>query len=265
MSFTRMFFLLLASALISCEHINNIKSAVSKKVVAENSTQHRLKKKKVRKKDGLVVNRRKDGSLLSELNLKDGKLHGMAKDYYPNGSLHAQFLYENGVLQGERKWYHENGKIYKITPFTNGEIDGVEKTFHANGKIMAEVPYKANYPGTGLKEYTQDGKVSKKQPSIIIETIDNIARTNNYTIKIRLSDNSKKVQYYLGDLTDGKYMNDKVIRVVTEGGIGTITYNVLPGHYFMEKLNIVAKQTTSKGNPYIVQKKFNLAIENKGI
>jgi antitoxin component YwqK of YwqJK toxin-antitoxin module len=257
---------LLIVILTGCDHINNVTQAVAKKVAASNEhTEKPSTKKKQPKKDGLVVNKRKDGSILSELNLKDGKLHGPAKDYYADGTLHAEFTYEAGVLEKELKWYHKNGKLYKVTPYLHGKIHGTEKIFSTEGKLLAEQPYKNGFPGVGLKEYSSEGNVLPSKLTIVIEEVDNIALKREFVVKISLSDKARNVKFYTGQLSEGKYMNDNLIGILTKGGVGEIRYSVPPGFYTMEKLNIIAQKTTRQGGKLIMQTKYNLAIENKGL
>jgi hypothetical protein len=265
MNFTRLSLLLLVVGLASCEHVNNVKNAVAKKVEATHTPKVKDKKpKKEPKKDGLVINKRKDGSILSEINLKDGKMHGPAKDYYADGTLHAEFNYIDGKLEDEMKWYHKNGKLYKITPYLHGEIHGVEKIYNADGKLIAEQPYKNGFAGAGLKEYSSEGKLVQNKATLVVEPIDNIVLKGEYILKIYLSDKSKNVKFYTGNLTGGTYMNDNLIGILTKNGVAEIRYTVPAGFYAMEKLNIVAEKNTKQGGKYITQTKYNLAIENKG-
>jgi antitoxin component YwqK of YwqJK toxin-antitoxin module len=266
MNFTKLPLLLIIILFAACDHVNNVKNAVGKKVQASNSQQVKEEKpKKQSKKDGLVVNKRKDGSVLSEITLKEGKMHGPAKDFYADGTLHAEFSYVDGLLEDELKWYHKNGKLYKITPYLHGKIHGTEKIHNTEGKLMAELPYKNGFPGMGLKEYSSEGNLVAHEVKVVVEEIDNIVLKGEYLLKIYLSDKSKNVKFYTGNLTEGKYMNDDLIGILTKDGIGEIRYAVPPGFYAMEKLNIIAEKQTKQGSKYITQTKYNLAIENKGI
>jgi antitoxin component YwqK of YwqJK toxin-antitoxin module len=260
------FILLLFVLLTGCDYINNLTQAVTKKVEASrDNTKKTEKEKKQPKRDGLVINKRKDGSILSEINLKGGKLHGPAKDYYADGTLHAEFIYVAGVLENELKWYHKNGKLYKVTPYLHGKIHGTEKIYNTEGKLIAEQPYKNGFPGVGLKEYSGEGKAVPSKATIVIEEIDNIALKGEYILKISLSDKAKNVKFYTGELTEGKYMNDNLAGILTKNGVGEMRYAVPLGFYAMEKLNIIAVKTTRQSNKYISQTKYNLAIENKGL
>ena len=69
----------------------------------------------------------------------------------------------------------------------------------------------------------------------------------------------------MGALTDGQYMNDRLLPIKSKKkGMIELKYTLMPGQFMMEKLNIVAKTETKLGNPFITQKQYNLAAENRG-
>lgn len=161
MNFTRVCIVLLLIVLASCEHVKVVKQAVIKKLEAGKQQSAEENTQKRTKKNGLVKTRRKNGTLLSEINFKDGKMHGISKSYYPDGTTHFIYPYNNGVLEGDLLWYYRNGKLYKTTPYINGKIEGTAKTFNQAGELIGETPYKNNFAGLGLKEYTSKGNLKK--------------------------------------------------------------------------------------------------------
>ncbi len=69
----------------------------------------------------------------------------------------------------------------------------------------------------------------------------------------------------MGDL-DGAYLPVNLRKLVPRTATGEyqIDYFVAPGHFIMEKINIVCKATTVLGNPYIIEKSYSVAVENNG-
>lgn len=263
MNFTRIVFAASIVLFAGCDHVQNITSAASKKIAEEESLKPKpVRKKKEPKRDGLVVSHRKDGKVMSEINMKDGNMHGLCKYYFPSGNIHTEYLYDNGKLHGELKQYYENGQPYKVVPYTQGKIDGIEKTYKSDGKLLAEVPYKDGQPGIGVKEYGSKG-LFKNNPTIVVEEIDHMLRNNEYILKIYLSDKSTNVEFYLGELTEGKYLNEKLTSIITKRGVGEMKYTMPPNSFIMDKLNIVAKRTSYQGVAFVTQTKFNVSIENK--
>ncbi|ELR71011.1 24-amino acid repeat protein [Fulvivirga imtechensis AK7] len=221
--------------------------------------------KKSGKKEGVVKQYYPDGSLKNEITFADGKKNGVAKNYYKNGRLRQQVSYLNNVKHGDVITYYESGSKYQVTPYVNGEIHGLRKKFRVDGRLLAEVPYVNNEACRGLKEYLTDGELKTRYPTIVVEEIDNLLRSNEFTLRISVSDNSKKVVYYIGELDEQGCISADAMRLEPQRpGVLDIKYHLGPGMFIMEELNIIAVVQTRLGNPYITEKKYNLAIENRG-
>lgn len=217
------------------------------------------------KKDGVVKQHRGDGSLKNEISYKNGKRNGIAKTYYKNGVLRQQVNYVNNVKHGEVTTYYETGKKYQVTPYENGKINGIRKKYRMDGRLLAEVPYVKDEPCAGLKEYLLNGEPKTQYPDIIITEIDNLLKANEFILRLSISDNSKKVVYYLGELDKNGCIKDDAMKVMAQKpGVLDLKYSLGPGMFMMETINIIAVVETRLGNPYVTQKKYNLAIENRG-
>ena len=221
-------------------------------------------KEKKGKKDGPVKILRSDGTVQSIVNFKDGKRHGMAQTFYKNGKLRQQIDYFNNVKHGQVITYYESGAKFQVTPYVNGKIEGVREKYRPNGKLMAEVPFKNGKPCAGLKEYLINGAPKTQYPQIVIKEINNLLRSNEFILRISISDNSKKVVYYVGDMDPSGCISEEAMRIEPQQrGILELKYNLGPGMFMMEEMNIIAVVETPLRNPYIIQRKYNLAIENR--
>lgn len=221
-------------------------------------------KKEKKQLEGSVKHHRSDGSLASEIQYKDKKKHGLAKAYYKNEKLKSEIMYAEDVQHGIAKMYYENGKLYRETSYKMGKKDGLQKVYRENGKLLAEIPYKQDQLGVGTVEYTPEGKPKKQLPKIKVEHIDQLLKNNHYIVRISLTEGYKNVDYYIGDLTEGKYKNADLMRMVPEGGIVELKYYLPPGTFLMESINVVAETKTQMRSPYLLQQKINIAAENKG-
>ncbi len=211
---------------------------------------------------GLTKNYSKRGKLLSTVNYLNGKKEGKTTNYYPSGKVHSTMIYRNNLKNGDAVWYYENGKPYTVNPFINNKLNGIQKKYYKNGKILAEIPYKEDQPGTGLKEYTGEGKLITKYPRIIIEEINRVESENKFIIRIYLSNRSSNVKFYIDELYDGRYLKEYMYEIQTRQGMATRTYEVPPGYVKFQKMSIIAKVNTHLGNPYIIQRTYNLAIQH---
>lgn len=216
------------------------------------------------KANGIVKSYRKDKTLLSEITFKDGIRNGVAKDYYKNGKVHYELYYQNGLREGEAKWYYESGNIYQVLHYRNDKKDGIEKKFHENGQLMAEIFWKNGMIGKGTKEYTEFGKLITGYPEIVIKPVNTMAFDNKYLLKIYLDKKMKKVEYYMGNLSGEIFVEEGNLRYLfTSNDTAIYSYFMPPGSFYMEKVSIIARFKTRMGNPYVLQKIFNVAIENK--
>ena len=98
----------------------------------------------------------REGNLIYEGELFQGKKNGKGKEYNEKGQL----IYEGEFLNGEK---HGKGKIYNIeenleieSEFFNGKEIGISKTYK-HGILIKEINYSKPY--TEGKEYNEQGKL----------------------------------------------------------------------------------------------------------
>ena len=202
-----------------------------------------------------------NGKLMSEVNYRNGKKHGLAKNYYQNGNLKLKLYYENGVKHGLGITYYESGKKYRETTYVNGKIDGIRKVYREGGALMAEIPYKNGHVGKGLKEYLLNGKPKTKFPYLIVKTVDNRVFNDEFLVQVYFSEKSRKPEFYVGQLTDGKYLNDDLQKLQVIDGKGTMYLRIHPGSMAMKTLYFTGKTVTRMRSPYLTSKSYNLSIE----
>ena len=235
------------------------------KIVKEYFANHQLKSEisvRGKMREGITKNYNKSGNLISEVNYSNNKLDGLSTNYYASGKVHSTIMYKNGVKNGETVWYYESGKVFRVTPFTDGEINGIQKFYFEDGKPMAEVPYKNGQPGIGTKEYSKEGNLITKYPTIKFDEINHILVEDKLILKVRLSNNSYRVEFFKGNLADGKYLSDNLTEIPDNRGVCTFEYYVPSGYVKNEKLNFVVKYKTDYDLPYIMQKSYNLVLQH---
>ena len=214
-------------------------------------------------KDGDSVLRkyRDDGSLLSYTTYVNRIKNGPAKKYYENGKIQFEINYKDGKKNGIVKWYYENGKLYRESVYVNGKIDGIQKKYYESGKLMAEIPYKKGRVMPGLKEYTKSGKLKKFYPKLRIKPIDRLAFEDKYIIRLSLSPKAKKPKFFQVLKLPGEsytYLKELTLK----NGTGELVYTVYKGGYVMEKVTFRVETKTSLGNMYVIEKKYNVAIDH---
>ena len=211
--------------------------------------------------DSVLRKYRNDGSLLSYTTYVNRIKNGPAKKFYENGKTQFEINYKDGKKNGIVKWYYDNGKLYRESVYVNGKIDGIQKKYYESGKLMAENPYEMGRVLPGLKEYTKSGKLKKIYPKLKIKAIDRLAFENKYIIRLSLSPKAKKPKFFqVMRLPDEKYTYLKDLTL--KNGTGELVYTVYKGGYVMEKVTFRVETKTSLGNMYVIEKKYNVAIDN---
>jgi len=215
-------------------------------------------------RQGVSREYRSDGTLENEIHYVQNRKHGLARNYYTDGkTVKNEIPYVDGYRHGLAKWNYASGRLYRETPYVNNTINGIRHTYYESGRLQAELPYNSSQPGIGLKEYTQDGKLKEFDEVIVIREENRISLDNSFTLVLTISDATRNVEFYQGDLTARAFWNDQLSPVITEKGTGKINIFVSRGTFKMETLNIVARIKTSLGHTLILQKEYHLAVENK--
>lgn len=187
--------------------------------------------------------------------------HGVAKMYSKDGKLLKSFEYENGEKRKAISYY-KNGQPLMEINYKNDVKDGLFKRYYDTGQLESEIPYKENYAGKGLKEYTKSGKLKTQYPELVVKGIDLLRTKGQYIIEVYFDKNPGRGTYYVGDLTENTYLNYSLDELPRTNYRGRMTLSPPPGALIMEKLNFVGEYKTPTGNKYIVEKTFNLAIDN---
>ncbi|MEQ8689137.1 MAG: hypothetical protein RIE86_27800 [Imperialibacter sp.] len=213
-------------------------------------------------KNGTDIKYRKDGSILSEANYVDGELNGEAINYYENGKVKTRLNYLKGKKEGLTTMYYETGEKYRETQYFDNKREGEVITYHKNGKVAAKISYHEDFAGKGLVEFLSSGKQKTSYPDLKIEPIDNLSSRGEYLLKIYFEKDRKRAKYYVGDLTEGRFLNNNLTEIPVKDGYAIMKFNPpAPGSFTMQKLNIVGKWQTPTNNIYIVTKTYNLAID----
>lgn len=79
--------------------------------------------------------------LVSHLNYKGGKLHGVQKKWYPTGELFKVLNLENGREEGMQKAYRKNGVLYANYEAREGRVFGLKKAALCYGLDDEKIQY----------------------------------------------------------------------------------------------------------------------------
>jgi MORN repeat protein len=222
----------------------------------------------IRDKDGKIIEGEytqyfDDGKVAAVMHFKNKKLDGKAVKYYKDGiTKRSELNYTAGKLAGIQKRYYKSGALYKEEIYVDDKRNGITKKYRESGKLMSESTFKNGFAGANLREYLTNGKLKKRYPEIVIEANDQIKLNGTYTLKIFLSDKTKNVEFYIGKLDEGIYLNDHLDQQYNiNDGILTYKYHLRPGEFISYDIHIIAKVITRLNNVYVTTKKYPLRIE----
>jgi hypothetical protein len=180
--------------------------------------------------------------------------HGIQKRFYNHGNLYSRIPYNNGLREGIAYTYYPALKgaepaVWKAQPYINDTLNGICRRYHKDETLQAEYEYKYGFPAIGLKEFNESGK-----PTNLPELIFSKNKVGEgYYISARLSNNSKNVNYFIGNLIDGKYLPDGLRGLQVREGVGEI---IIPAG--TKSITITAVYITRYQNKYIVSKTIAL-------
>jgi hypothetical protein len=195
--------------------------------------------------------------VVMEVTFKNGVRDGLMKSFYLTGQVRNTYWYENGLKEDSVRFYYQEGQLFRTTPYKHDTVDGIQKQFYRTGKIRAKIGFSKGMRTPFFQEYKNDGKIVGGYPSIVVNIKDEYNTRGSYRIGLELSDKSKKVKFYRGDFTDGRFDTTKCKLINTVEGKATLNLNK-SGTTGQGSVNVIAEIVTSMGNRYLTGKKIDL-------
>jgi hypothetical protein len=196
---------------------------------------------------------------------KDGKKHGVAKEYYESGTLRLEGHYENNVKQGRFVWYHPTGEKYQVSYFDFGNLDGWDSVFYKSGNPKSAVPYSLNKVLEGTVEWDMY-KVKSGAPAIKMRTVDNM--TKDYTFLIYAHFDGAGVtetQFEIAVIGNGtkdrpQFEYEPMLPNPKNKVEGVFLIEMEPGYEWVGKVVIRGTGKTKSGNPFTTRNVFPVVI-----
>lgn len=195
-------------------------------------------------RDGLFVSKTPDGKFRTQINYKNGKKHGESLDYYDSGKLRARINYKNGLKDGKAIWYFDGENIFRINTYKDDIKNGLQQKFYKNGNKLSELEFRNEYPGVGLREWKEDGTE---------RTLGNYVKVYKKGLNLyaELSSGQSNVQFYYGELIDGKFLNGKLRDISGANGVAQLPFEKIKDP---NNIVITARYKTYLKNDRIVTK-----------
>ena len=87
---------------------------------------------------GIIEKKSEDGRVESTISIKDGKLEGIERNYFPNGKLKSEMSYKEWEIRWCIKSFLWRSVLLAEAYFTEDQPNGVSKEFYPNGKLKSE-------------------------------------------------------------------------------------------------------------------------------
>lgn len=102
-------------------------------------------------------------SVSTEIPWKDGKIHGVRKQFNSKGDVTSQVTYENGQIVGTAKSYDSEGNLIREVPYKDGQMHGKRVDYWPQtGEPRRVVPYVEGQSHGEVVEYHLNGKVKRR-------------------------------------------------------------------------------------------------------
>jgi hypothetical protein len=211
--------------------------------------------------DGVQYKHSKSGILISSIEHKNGKRHGVTRNYYEDGkTIHKEIKYIRGRKEGITRLYYKSGKLYYTVNYKKGKRNGVIKKYYESGIKSTEMTYIDGKPQPGLIEYNTKGKRKKRYPEIVFKEIDKTATENKYILRLSLTNNKRKVDFsrIVFD-QEGNKAGEAIVRTIN--GVGEIEFHLPNGGMIDQRIRIKAVYVTPLRNYYVIYKEKRVKTE----
>lgn len=94
------------------------------------------------KENGLAKGIYNTGEKLMERNFINGKREGIFKQWWPNGNCRYLFNLKNDVYDGKQYVFFPDGKKRQVSNYLLGELDGLQSIWNEDGQLISNYTYK---------------------------------------------------------------------------------------------------------------------------
>lgn len=105
----------------------------------------------------LIKKDEKTNNIITEWSYKNGKNHGICKNFYEDGTKKFYGEFKNGIPNGIIKEYNKSGILLLEETLKDGVLNGERKEFYDNGQLKSIENYKNDYLHGKRETYTENG------------------------------------------------------------------------------------------------------------
>jgi hypothetical protein len=194
--------------------------------------------------------------MVREVTFKNGVRVRMTKTFYPGGQLYRHSGMKKVSDRIPEGIFMFEGQLFRTTPYKMTQLWHTE-TVLQDRKLKAMIGYSKECGTPYLQEFTQNGKLLKDYPEIIVNVNDEYNTRGLYKVTLELSDKNTRVRFNRGELMNERFDTTFIRPVNTVNGKAVINLKKT-GKAGKNYLGIIGEITTPFGNRHIVYKKVDL-------
>jgi hypothetical protein len=199
--------------------------------------------------------------LIKEVAFKNGVRQGLMKSFYQTGEVRHTFWYENGLREDSSIWFFQEGQKFRVTPFKKDTIDGIQKQYYRTGQLKAKLGFSKGLRTMLFQEFTPEGKLISGYPSLVVSITDNYKTQGLCKVALELSDKSRNVRYWRGDLSNGLFDTVHCEKLKSINGIASLSLKKTTAKT-TGYVGVIAEILTNFGNNHLVYKKIDLPYKD---
>ena len=100
-----------------------------------------------------------EGQMINQAKYRNGRLHGAFLQFRSDGSREFEVTFVDGVENGPFKRWFKNGKLWVKENYFAGKLDGVSKIFHSDGKLQIQSIYQSGKKNGLENSWYDNGKI----------------------------------------------------------------------------------------------------------
>ena len=204
-----------------------------------------------------------DGRIKTIQVYNKGLKTGCWKEYNKEGGLVSEINFKDGVLHGNSKEYtYRTGKLLTNITYKEGQKDGVEEVYYANGQLKSRCRYDQGRPVPGIEEFTEKGKLIKNSIDVTTRVKNEMLLAERVIYFFKCATSLTELRAYeCLPVIEGKGVEGFRKLELTEDGF-RYEVPVPQGGHVMTTLNVAFMAKSVLGNTYIKVMQVPIAYDN---
>jgi antitoxin component YwqK of YwqJK toxin-antitoxin module len=193
----------------------------------------------------------------------DGNKSGCWRKYNEAGKLYSEMNFKNGNLHGRLLTYtYKTLHLIERFNYKDGIKDGKQETFYNSGKPKSFEFYNNEFLCSGTKEWLENGEPVKNDFDIKYSEQNKVNIEDKLYYTVTLENPSPEDEVFRVSVKDTGNVITQMQRLDKQGNNFVLLFNVYKGGFVMEKVKIAAYRKTRLGSTVIKTITFNASANH---